>query len=119
VTGALLQTTLKTVTIPAKLLQNNSKIEIDSTWQMTASTNNRYMTMKHNTDDLFQLTSSNQASYEDYRFIRNRGVKTSQIGAAIGAAGLYVGQTPRTASIDTDAALMTQFWIVTACELVT
>jgi hypothetical protein len=109
VTGSLLTTTLRTVTVPAKLLQATSLVEILSTWQFTSSANNRYMTIHHNTSDVFQFTSSSTTSYQDYRWIRNRGAKNSQIGPAIGGAGLSLGQTPSTRTIDTDAASTINF----------
>jgi hypothetical protein len=110
VTGTLLQTLLKSVSIPAKLMQANSKIDVESSWQMSATANNRYMTIKHSGDDLFQLSTSNQGAYQDTRWIRNRGLKTAQIGPAIGAGGLFIGQTPRIASINTDAATTIDFY---------
>lgn len=110
VTGSLLQTLLKSVAIPAKLMQGHSKIEITDAWQFTSSANNRYMTIKHNSSDVFQVTTTSVPGYNGYRWIRNRGAKNAQIGPAIGGNGLYVGNTPRTATVDTDAASTIDFY---------
>ncbi len=104
VTGSLLTTTLRTVTIPAKLMQIYSCIMVYSHWQFTSSANNKYMTEQHNTNDLFQFSSTNQTSYADTRMIRNCGSKALQISQALGGAAWNTGQSPRTATIDTDAA---------------
>jgi hypothetical protein len=103
-TGGLLYTQIRSVAIPAKLMQANSCIMVYSHWQFTSSANGRYMFLRHNTNDLFQVTTANQSGYADTRMIRNRGAKNSQISQATGAATWNVGQSPRTASIDTDAA---------------
>jgi len=108
VTGSLLQTILRTVDIPAGLMQANSSIETSSTWQMTSSANNRYLTINLAGNEILQLTSSNQAGFFDRRETRNRGVKNAQITQNAGSTP-YVGSIPRLTSVDTAAASQLTF----------
>lgn len=108
VTGSLLQTTLRTVDIPAGLMQAHSSIEISSTWQMTSSANSRHLTIMLGSALLLQLTSTSQSGFFDRREIRNRGVKNAQIGQKHDAAGYY-GGTPRINTIDTALAQQLTF----------
>ena len=108
VTGSLLQTVLRTVDIPAGLMQANSSIEISSSWQMTSSANNRYLTINLAGSEVLQLTSSNQAGYFDRREIRNRGAKNAQITQKVDGAP-YIGATPRTLGVDVASAQQLTF----------
>ncbi len=108
VTGSLLQTILRTVDIPAGLMQAHSSIEISSTWQMTSSANNRYLTINLAGAEVLQLTSSNQAGYFDRREIRNRGAKNAQITQKVDGAP-YTGAAPRTLGVDFASAQQLTF----------
>lgn len=103
-TGGSLYTQIRSVVVPAKLLQLNSFVEIRSDWRFTSSTNGRYMFIKHNTADACQVTSSGQSHYPAYHWFRNVNSKASQIGPGTGSNGLFSGQTFRTNVVDTDAA---------------
>ena len=108
VTGSDLQTVLRTVDIPAGLMQAHSSIEISSTWQMTSSTNSRHLTIMFGGALLLQLTSVSQSGFFDRREIRNRGVKNAQIEQKHDTAGYY-GGTPRLLAIDTALAQQLTF----------
>ena len=108
VTGSDLQTVLRTVDIPAGLMQAHSSIEISSTWQMTSSANSRHLTIMLGSALLLQLTSTSQSGFFDRREIRNRGVKNAQIGQKHDSAGYY-GGTPRINTIDTALAQQLTF----------
>jgi hypothetical protein len=108
VTGSGLQTVLRTVDIPAGLMQAHSSIEISSTWQMTSSANNRYLTINLAGAEVLQLTSSNQAGYFDRREIRNRGAKNAQITQKVDGAP-YTGAAPRTLGVDFASAQQLTF----------
>jgi hypothetical protein len=108
VTGSLLQTTLRTVDIPAGLMQAHSSIEISSTWEMTNSANNRYLTILFGSAAVLQLTSSSQPGFFDRREVRNRGAKNSQISQTPAIAG-YFGGTPRASTVDTSSAQQLTF----------
>ena len=108
VTGSGLQTTLRTVDIPAGLMQAHSSIEISSTWEMTSSANNRYLTILFGGTTVFQLTSSSQPGFFDRREVRNRGAKNAQITQKLDIAGYY-GGTPRLTTIDTALAQQLTF----------
>ena len=108
VTGSGLQTTLRTVDIPAGLMQAHSSIEISSTWEMTSSANNRYLTILFGGTTVLQLTSSSQSGFFDRREVRNRGAKNAQITQKTDIAGYY-GGTPRLTTIDTALAQQLTF----------
>ena len=108
VTGSGLQTTLRTVDIPAGLMQAHSSIELSSTWEMTSSANNRYLTILFGGTTVFQLTSSSQPGFFDRREVRNRGAKNAQITQKLDIAGYY-GGTPRLTTIDTALAQQLTF----------
>ena len=108
VTGSGLQTTLRTVDIPAGLMQAHSSIEISSTWEMTSSANNRYLTILFGGTTVLQLTSSSQSGFFDRREVRNRGAKNAQITQKLDIAGYY-GGTPRLTTIDTALAQQLTF----------
>ena len=108
VTGSLLQTVLRTVDIPAGLMQAHSSIEISSSWQMTSSANNRYLTINLAGAEVLQLTSSNQPGYFDRREIRNRGAKNAQITQKVDGAP-YTGAAPRTLGVDFASAQQLTF----------
>lgn len=108
VTGSGLQTTLRTVDIPAGLMQAHSSIEISSTWEMTSSANNRYLTILFGGASVLQLTSANQPGFFDRREFRNRGAKNSQISQTLGISG-YFGGTPRASTVDTSSAQQLTF----------
>ncbi len=108
VTGSGLQTVLRTVDIPAGLMQAHSSIEISSTWEMTNSANNRYLTINLGSALLLQLTSTNQSGFFDRREIRNRGAKSSQISQTHSTAG-YFGGPPRSNAINTALAQQLTF----------
>ena len=108
VTGSGLQTTLRTVDIPAGLMQAHSSIEISSTWEMTSSANGRYLTILFGGTTVLQLTSSSQPGFFDRREVRNRGAKNAQITQKLDIAGYY-GGTPRLTTIDTALAQQLTF----------
>ena len=108
VTGSGLQTVLRTVDIPAGLMQAHSSIEISSAWEMTSSANSRYLTINLGSAMLLQLTSTNQSGFFDRREIRNRGAKNSQISQTHSTAG-YFGGPPRANSINTALAQQLTF----------
>lgn len=108
VTGALLQTVLRTVDVPAGLMQAHSSIEISSAWQMTSSSNNRYMTINLASSEVFQYTWNTQPGLFDRREIRNRGVKNAQITQAA-SGNPFTGTTPRLTSVDTALAQQLTF----------
>ena len=108
VTGSLLQTVLRTVDIPAGLMQANSSIEISSGWEMTSSANNRYLTILLGGASVLQLTSASQSGFFDRREVRNRSAKNAQISQTLGVAGYY-GNTPRLSTIDTALAQQLTF----------
>jgi len=100
VTGSMLQTVLRTETIPGWLMQKYSAMRISGLqWQMTSSTNNRYLTINLDGSEIMQMTSSNQSGLTDIRVTRNRGVRNAQIGPMASAIGV-VGSTPRATSKD-------------------
>ncbi len=108
VTGSLLQTVLRTVDIPAGLMQANSSIEISSGWEMTSSANNRYLTILLGGAPVLQATSSSQAGFFDRREVRARGAKNAQFSPLVGTPG-YFGGLPKINSIDTAAAQQLTF----------
>ena len=108
VTGSLLQTVLRTVDIPAGLMQANSSIELSSAWEMTNSANNRYLTILFGGTAVLQLTSSSQPGFYDRREVRNRGAKNAQISQTPAIAG-YFGGAPRLSTIDTALAQQLTF----------
>lgn len=100
VTGSMLQTVLRTETIPGWLMQKYSAMRISGLqWQMTSSTNNRYLTINLDGSEIMQMTSSNQSGLTDIRVTRNRGVRNAQIGPMASAIGV-TGSTPRATSKD-------------------
>ena len=108
VTGSGLQTVLRTVDIPAGLMQAHSSIELSSTWEMTSSANSRYLTILFGGTTVLQLTSSSQSGFFDRREVRNRGAKNAQITQKTDIAGYY-GGTPRLTTIDTALAQQLTF----------
>lgn len=108
VTGSLLQTVLRTVDIPAGLMQAHSSIEISSAWQVTSSANNRYLTINFGAGVILQLTPTSQSGLFDRRETRNRGVKNEQITqSTVGSP--YAGTTPKLTYVDTAAASQLTF----------
>lgn len=108
VTGSSLQTVLRTVDIPAGLMQAHSSIEMSSTWEMTSSANSRYLTILFGGSPVLQATSSNQPGFFDRRETRNRGAKNAQITQLTGSPG-YFGGIPKYTWIDTAAAQQLTF----------
>ena len=108
VTGSSLQTILRTVDIPAGLMQAHSSIEMSSTWEMTNSANSRYLTILFGGSPVLQATSANQPGFFDRRETRNRGVKNAQITQLTGSPG-YFGGIPKYTWIDTAAAQQLTF----------
>ncbi len=108
VTGSLLQTVLRTVDIPAGLMQANSSIEVSSSWQLTSTTSANKMTINLAGAEVFQISTSNQPGYFDRREIRNRGAQTAQLVQNVGG-GPYVGTSPRIIAVNTALAQQLTF----------
>lgn len=106
ITGSSVKTTLKTVTIPAGLMQSQSSILITSTWQFTSSANNRYCWIQFGSTSATALliTSSSVSGLVDERMITNRGLKTAQILQKTDAVG-YSGANSNITSQDTALAV--------------
>ena len=100
VTGSMLQTTLRTETIPGWLMQKHSAIRISGLqWQMTSSANNRYLTINLDGSEIMQYTYPSQAGVNDMRVTRNRGVRNAQAGPWPTVLGV-AANTLRTTSKD-------------------
>ena len=109
-TGSGLQTQLRdAVDIPVGLMQNNSRIEIASGWELTSSANAKYLTILLASSNVLQLFPSSVSGFFDPgRTVRNRGVKNAQIGPKTDliVAG---GGAPRKISVDFTTAQQIKF----------
>ncbi len=105
VTGSSLKSTLKPVTVPAGLMQAQSSVAINSTWEFTSSTNARYCWIQYGATPATALlmTSSGVSGFADERVIRNRGVTNAQITQKADYVG-YSGGNVNTATQDTSIA---------------
>ena len=108
VTGSGLQTVLRTVDIPAGLMQAHSSIELSSAWEMTNSANSRYATIQLGATNVLQLSPASTGGLFERREVRNRGVKNAQITQKTDFPG-YSGGVPRLTTIDTALAQQLTF----------
>lgn len=107
-TGSLLQTVLKSVALPAGLMQNTSMLEFSSMWLVTNSANNRYCTINLGSQPLLQTTPTSQQGLFDRREVHNRGAKNSQSVRLLTVAG-YNTASMQSLSQDTATALSIDF----------
>lgn len=102
--GSTLRTLLRSVTIPAGLMQARSALESSSAWQMTSSANEKNVTALFSGAIVLQLFPSSVSSYfEAGRITRNRALKNAQIGPQHNLSPSN-GGSPRFHSIDTELA---------------
>ncbi|HET8708123.1 MAG TPA: hypothetical protein VFM46_17590, partial [Pseudomonadales bacterium] len=88
VTNTLTETTLATVTIPAGLMGSNGQLRITALWSNNNSGNNKTPRVRFGGTAFYQQTVTNQLANSTLTIIRNRNATNSQVGGALGQAGL-------------------------------
>lgn len=99
-TGSSLQTVLRSVSIPAGLMQANSALESPTSWELTSSANTKNCTTLLGGSTIMSLLPASIGGYfESGRVTQNRGVKNAQITPQANLA--IGGGTPRLLYVDT------------------
>lgn len=99
-TGASLKTTLRSITIPAGLMQNNSELTCESEWKFTQSANYKYVVTEFGGTVILTATTLSYDGWFDARRTRNCGVKNAQVSPDASLNGIGV-TTVRDTSVNT------------------
>lgn len=104
-TGTVNETTLATITVPARAMGANGILRITTLWTYTNSANNKTLRVDFGGTDFLSNIATTTLSTQTLTMIRNRAATNSQVGftnATFSAIGTTTGALT-TASIDTTA----------------
>lgn len=108
ITGTLTETTLATVTVPAKAMGTAGALRISALWSTTNNANNKTLSIRLGGTVISAPVIASQASFSEIITLRNRGVTNSQVTspstATTGGIGVSTSAVTTTA-IDTTGVL--------------
>ncbi len=113
VTGALTETTLASVTVPAGAMGPNGVLRVTSLWKYTNSANAKTMKVQLASVNFVNVSPTTNNSLQVITTIWNRNAQNSQVGpgSSAGADGSMGTETinPITGAVDTSAAQTLSF----------